>query len=62
MNDKQRMESYVSWWSSEVTANDEASCGLHSIDVIAFLWYSKCATNESYQYDKRAQGKKIHNY
>lgn len=38
---------YVSWLSDEETANEEASCGLHSMDVIGCLWYSKCATTES---------------
>lgn len=33
-----REVSYVSWLSDEVTANVEASCGLHSMDVIGCLW------------------------
>lgn len=38
---------YVSWWSADETAKVDASCGLHSTDVIGSLWYLKCATSES---------------
>lgn len=39
--------SYVSWLSDDDTAKVEASCGLHSMDVMGCLWYSKCATTGS---------------
>jgi uncharacterized CHY-type Zn-finger protein len=46
------VNTYVSWLSADETANEEASCGLHSMDVIGFLWYSKCATTASPSYPK----------
>ena len=55
-------DNYVSWWSSDVTANVDASCGLHSIDVMAFLWYSKCATMVSslfYMYNREHKWKRF---
>lgn len=49
------LKAYVVWLSADVASTTELSCGLHSIEVMGFLWCLKLATKLSSLKERKSQ-------